>query len=240
MKKFKKYALFGFLWVVFFSLMMSPGSFAAEDQGAFRAGERIKFGVYSSGIRTGSGELVYHGLKDRGSGMFQHIAFNVTTLSVRDQDIIYGTSDFGYPVRVERKVRLFGRDEEIIENYAPDHRSVALKKSVHGKEVPDQVIESDEGLGNVLLLLYNLRNDKELKIGQVYKIVLPTQKFDLRVKDRRRLKTPLGVFDAFYLESQPAKYRIWMSSREDRLPLRIQGLIAGGMMYLLATEVSYS
>lgn len=214
---------------------------AAEVKSAFRQGERIKFGVYSAGIKTGSGELVYYGCEDySGYGAVQHIAFKVTTFSVRDEDIIFGTPDFRFPVRVERKIRLFGKDEQIFEDYAPNHRSVTLKKSVQGKGVPDQIINSDADLGNVLLLLYNLRNDRELREGKIYKIILPTQKFDLFVKDKRRIKTPMGVFEAFYLVSHPAKYRIWLSVQEDRLPLRIQGLVAGGMMYLLAAEVSHS
>ncbi|HAJ56571.1 MAG TPA: hypothetical protein DCL35_02250 [Candidatus Omnitrophica bacterium] len=211
---------------------------SALPKNAFPDGERIKFGVYSTAIKVGSGELYYKGVSAVDGKKAQEIAFKVATFSVTDEDKIFGTLDFGSPLKVERKVRVFGRDEVISEVYASDRRSVTISKSVDGKAPETLEIKTAYELNNVLLLLYNLRNDQGLKVGKSYKITLPTQNFELFVKDIRRLKTPLGTFKAFYLESKPAKYRIWLSPEPGRLPLRIQGLVAGGMLYLVATEVS--
>ncbi|MBI5873428.1 MAG: DUF3108 domain-containing protein [Candidatus Omnitrophica bacterium] len=204
----------------------------------FNSGELIKFGVYSAGIRVGSGELHYKGLVEEGTRKVQHVIFKVTTFSVNDEDNVFGTLDFASPVRVERKIRILGKDETIFESYAENKRSVTISKSVDDKKSESQVINTKDGMNNVLLLLYKLRNDKELKPGKSYKITLPTQNFELLVKSMRKIKTSLGVFNAYYLESNPPKYRIWLSPEPDRLPLRIQGLVAGGMLYLVATEVT--
>ncbi len=204
----------------------------------FKVGERVKFGVYSAGIKVGSGELSYKGVVDFGKNKVQEVNFKVSTFSVNDSDTVFGTLDFSNPVHVERKIRLFGKDEMISEDYSNDRKSVTISKRVDEGEPEIQKITVDDELTNVLLLLFKLRNDSELKIGKAYKITLPTQNFELFVKDNRRLKTQLGVFDTFYFESNPPKYRIWLKNDHNRLPLRIQGLVAGGMLYLVATEVS--
>jgi hypothetical protein len=255
MNKTLKY-IFLLLFFVFASLQVkNAGCQATEKQNkyavlpqddiyspvnVFNTGEYIKFGVYSAGIRVGSGELHYEGAVEEGSQKVQHIIFKVTTFSVNDEDNVFGTLDFASPVRVDRKIRLFGKDETIFESYAENKRSVTISKSVDDKKIESQVINTKDGMNNVLLLLYKFRNDKELSVGKSYKITLPTQNFDLLVKSMRKIKTPLGTFNAYYLESKPPKYRIWLSSEPDRLPLRIQGLVAGGMLYLVATEVIHN
>lgn len=244
-----------FLLVVFFGLLVfqfrefgcfaldhkastvSPG-LQAKEPNVFQPGERIRFGVYSTAIKVGSGELIYKGPVAREGKLLQNVVFKVSTISVRDEDSVYGSLDFTSPVRVERSIRIFGNDELIQEDYAKDYRSVLISKSVNGAAPVEQTLSSEENLGNILLLIYKLRNINELKDGGPYKIVLPTQTFELYVKKNRKIKTPLGLFDAIYLESKPSKYRIWLKDAPDRLPLRIQGLVAGGMLYLVATEVS--
>jgi hypothetical protein len=76
-----------------------------------------------------------------------------------------------------------------------------------------------------------------MTVGKVYKIVLPTQRLDLIVKDIRRLRVPLRESEVFYIESVPAKYKIWLSCDKNKTPLRIQGLISVGSVYLAATNV---
>lgn len=204
----------------------------------FPDNEKIKFGVYSNGLKVGSGELFYGGLKIEEGDRLQRVLFQVSTLSVKDREDIRGTIDFSAPVRVSRSVRLFGRDESIQEVFSPDYRHVQIRKSVDGKDAPDVNISSDKEFGHVLLFLYRLRNDKDLAPGKVYDVNLPTQRFKMKVVDTRVLRSPLGRHQTFYLESSPPKYKIWLKTTPDRLPVRIQGLIGAGLMYLAATEVT--
>lgn len=246
-----------FLAALFFLLLQnfcSIAGYAAEDResvssqkeattaeriapNVFKNQETVKFGIFSGGVRVGSGRLSYLGASAADGNLFQHIRFQATTFSVVDREDVYGTPDFASPARVERYVKLLGRKERIVENYARDARSVIIKKNLNGRDLPAQKIASSDPLHNVLLLLYKIRSERDLKVGSVFKIVLPTQKFDLIVRGKRKIKVPLGLFEAFYLESRPAKYRIWLSTAKDRVPLRIQGLVAGGGTYLAATEI---
>lgn len=211
---------------------------SAVPQNTFPDREKLFFGVYSNGIRAGQGEMFYAGIDQKAGTPLQRLLFRVSTFSVKDEEDILGTIDFRAPVRVSRSVRVFGKAESIQETYAPDRRSVTIRKTINGRVSPDNKIVSAQDLGNVLLLLYRLRNDPFLAIGQSYDINLPTQQFKLRVVDKRMLKSPLGRYEAFYLESTPPKFKIWLKTTPDRLPLRIQGLIAGGMLYLATTRVA--
>ncbi len=203
----------------------------------FKDKEKIKFGAYSKGIKIGSGSLVYLGAETLEKEEVQHIVLEVSTFSLRDKEGIFATPDFAKPVKVERDLRVLGKNESIVEAYSPDKKTVTVTKRVDGGQPTAQVIKSQESLDNVILFIYRLRNDEELKVGKIYKINLPTQKFDLIVKDIRKIKVPLGSFEAYFLESSPAKYKIWLSSQKERTPLRIQGLMASGLVYLAAISV---
>lgn len=228
----KKLSLYIFL---FLFALSAPA--ASLEPNVFKNKEEIRFKVYSSGIRIGSGYIIYHGVENFEGQDVQHITFQINTLSVRDKEEVYGTLDFSAPIRVNRSIRLFGSNEIITETYAPDKRSVTLSKIADSAPPKINIIKSDKVLTNILLLIYKLRNDSKLRENGIYKINLPTQTFDLQVQKNRKIKVPLGSYESFYLESTPAKYRIWLATTPERIPVRIQGLVAGGMMYLAATEI---
>jgi hypothetical protein len=229
---FKKIILYIFLFVV-----VSSVAIASPVPNVFKNKEEIRFKVFSSGIRIGSGYIIYHGVENFEGQEVQHITFQINTLSVQDKEEVYGTLDFSAPIHVKRYIRLFGNNESISETYAPDKKSVILSKIVDSAPPKIDIIKSDKELTNVLLLIYKLRNDNKLKEEASYKINLPTQTFDLKVQKNRKIRVPLGTYESFYLDSTPSKYRIWLATTPERIPVRIQGLVAGGMMYLAATEI---
>jgi hypothetical protein len=229
---FKKISLYIFLFVV-----VSSAAIASPVPNVFKNKEEIRFKVFSNGIRIGSGYIIYHGVENLDGQEVQHITFQMSTFSVKDKEEVYGTVDFSAPIRVNRSIRLFGSDEIITETYASDRRSVIISKSVDGAPAKVNTIKSDKELTNVLLLIYKLRNNNKLGEKSAYKINLPTQTFDLHVQKNRKIRVPLGTYESFYLDSTPPKYRIWLAATPDRIPVRIQGLVAGGMMYLAATEI---
>jgi hypothetical protein len=128
----------------------------------------------------------------------------------------------------------------IKETYAPGNKSVVISKSVNGQTEQSETISSERDLENVLLTIYGLRNDPQLAVGRTYAVNLPTQRFELIVKSKTSIKVPLGKFQVFYIESQPSKYKIWMTDDEKRIPVRIQGLVSFGMVYLAATAIEPS
>jgi len=209
-----------------------------ETDNVFKKGESLIFGVYSRGIKVGSGKLVYHGIETINGLDLQHITFSASTFSVKDEDDVYGTLDFSSPVVVRRNVRVFGRQENIVEQYSPDRKTVRISKTINGVIQPEATLVSKEPMTNVLLLVYALRNEKNLHEGSLFRIVLPTQAFDLKARALRKIRVPKGIFNTHYFESTPSKYKLWLDSGKEKLPARIQGLAAGGMMYLALINVS--
>jgi len=217
----------------------TPVKAAVPPQESVFKGEVITFGVYSGGVfKVGSGRLELKGLIEERGEVCQHVDFKAESLSVNDREVVLGRHDFSSPVRVVRDVRVFGRDEDIVERYSADARHVDIDKKVEGRKAESIVIDSQKPLGNVLLLIYRLREDPDLSVGKTYDIDLPTASFKLSVVEKKPIKVPLGRFEAFYVESMPKKYRIWLAADSRRLPLKIQGLVAGGMAYLAATSVN--
>ncbi len=203
----------------------------------FKDKETLIFNAYSNGIMSGEGRLVYHGVTELDNGRLQRVTLSVQALSMKDDEEIFGSEDFSAPVKVIRQVRVFGRDESIVETYAPDRKSVVIEKSVNGEARPALTLKTDYELGNLLLMLYRIRSSKEMNIGDSYRFSLPTQEFDLFIKAKRRVKVPMGTYDAFILESRPSKYVIWISVDEERIPLRIKGMVPLGLVYLAIAKV---
>lgn len=203
----------------------------------FPVGEKITFGVYSNGIKVGNGSLLYQEAAEVKAGSEEHIVFSVSSFMVKDTDHVYGDFQKALPFRVQRAVRVAGRQEEIVEQYGKDNKSVVIQKTDKKGAVSSQTISSNSTLNNVLLLLYRLRIDEQLSVGKTYMVNLPTQTFTLTVKDKRKIKVPLGVFDAFYLESLPPKYKIWLADDARRTPLRLQGVITPGIAYLATIDI---
>lgn len=209
----------------------------AVQENVFEAGESISFGIFSYGIRVGSGSLIYKGPVSEDGRFYQHVIFQASSFSIKDEEDILGTEDFSYPVRVKRDIRRLGKNEVILEDYSDDRKSVVVEKAIDGKKEPVSAIKKEKELQNILLLIYNLRNSPMLDVGQTYDIQLPTIGITLEVKRRVNIKVPLGKQEAFYIESIPAKYRIWLGSDKKRIPVKIQGVVGAGMVYLAATEV---
>jgi len=129
--------------------------------------EKVKFGIYSNGIRVGSGLLSHFGVVELDSKKVQKINLQVSTFSILDREMVYSVLDFSQPVKVERYVRMFGKTEEIDEHYSKDAKEVNLTKSVNGVKSEPLTLRSDESFANVLALIYKLRNDQTLAQGKV-------------------------------------------------------------------------
>ena len=89
-----------FLSVGIFSF--APGSGQASmgrSENVFGANETVKFGVYSNGIKVGSGEISYKGLVDLNKNKAQNIILKVSTFSLQDKENVFSSEDFSSPVR---------------------------------------------------------------------------------------------------------------------------------------------
>lgn len=93
-------------------------------------------------------------------------------------------------------------------------------------------IKSSEKINNIILLLYQLRFKKGYMIGDRLEFNLPTKKLAMLADSQKRIDVPNGSFNSIYFRSIPAKFKVWIKSDKDYIPLRIQGAIGFGRTYL--------
>ena len=201
----------------------------------FSVGEKLNYFIYSAGIRVGNASITYLGKQDLGGAAQDVILVQVKAPGFSDRDIIYGDIETFSPTKVERQIKLFNEDIEIIEEYRKDKKEVFITRE--GKKTTTQKIISDNKIGNIILLLYHFRSNKDKhKIGERISFNLPTQKLEMFVDKDTAIKVPAGEFQAIFVKSDPARFKVWFRG-SDRIPLRIQGAIGFGNTYLDLKEV---
>jgi len=201
----------------------------------FPVGEKLKYFIYSAAIKVGEANITYLGKKDIKGITRDVVMVEAKAPGFIDVDIIYGDINNISPVRVERKIKLFGENMDIIEEYDEDGKQVVITKIARKTTI--QRIATQDKINNVILLLYHVRsNNYKYGIGEKFKFNLPTQKLEMQVEKNADIKVPLGKFPTIFVKSIPSRFKVWFKS-DDKLPLRIQGAIGFGNTYLDLKEV---
>ncbi|OQX52926.1 MAG: hypothetical protein B5M48_04360 [Candidatus Omnitrophica bacterium 4484_213] len=176
----------------------------------FRKGETVSYRVQWKGIHIGSAKLIFG----------DEIILQTHTLNFKDIERIKGDADY-YPLEVSRDIRLFGRSIQILEKYDQKKRSVEILRKTAGR-TSRQVISSDAKIHHPILLIYYFRS-QELKLGESWMINLPLAgKYKMEVTKLEKIKTPVGKYLAYRIESFPSEIKFWISADERRLPLKIE------------------
>ena len=68
-------------------------------------------------------------------------------------------------------------------------------------------------------------------------MALPTKDLKIQLMRQEMLKIGDKSYDSYYLESQPARYKIWFDASSDKWPLRITGTI--GFINSVMTMTGY-
>lgn len=202
----------------------------------FRIGERLKYGIYSAGIKVGDAIITYLGKKELDGIMLDCISLEAKAPGFYDFEKIYGEIKTSSPIRIERRIRLFGRNEYIIEEYNQKENLLSIIKSP--SKMNKQLIKSQEKFNNIILLLYHFRYMKSYKLEDQLQFNLPTKKLKIFVDKETKIKIPMGEFDSLFVRSIPAQFKVWFRNDGDSIPLRIQGVIGFGNTYLALIDVN--
>ncbi len=177
---------------------------------SFGKDETIFYRVQWKGIRVGSAKLIFG----------DEIILQTNALNFKDIEKIKKDAEY-YPLEVKRDIRIFGRSIQILEKYDQEKKKIEIFKKTSGK-ISKQIINSDAKIHHPILLIYYCRQQK-LQLGKSWMINLPLSgKYEMRVTKLERIKTPLGKYLAYCIESFPAKIKLWISADEKRLPLKIE------------------
>lgn len=216
--------------LIMMSLMWAGGIgvlWAGEPWAPFVKGERIEYSIRKMGVKAGEATLTFGGATQLDGKPAVLIIFKATAINFWDEEKIYIDPQTFLPIRVERDVNLWGKKEKIIENYLPSANGVKITKKAGNKTV-EQVISKPGQLDNIYGFIYRYRRDGQFKIGDTLQMALPTQDVKLSLVEKEQLKAGNAVYDTYFMESNPKKYRVWFDSGERRIPLRIDGAVGFG------------
>lgn len=210
--------------VFLLSLFVFTQPLSAQEIYPFRSGEEIEYDIIKFRMKVGSASLKYHGEIKLDGQEALLIYFTATAPKFFDQEKIYLDPLTFKPIRVDRDLDIFGKQEQISEFYSQDNGLVRIVKKSKG-ETSTQMIEKKQRLDNIYGFLYKIRAGKDFSSKQGYQLNLPTTEVTVTFKEKIALKVADQKFHAYYLESVPKQYKIWFDQGAQKIPLRIEGAL---------------
>jgi len=208
-----------------FLVILSAGSFA----GVIRPGEKIHYKIVQLGLSTGEASLTYLGSRMYHKQKTVLIIFQAKGFKFFDEERIFVDPKTMFPLFVERNLNIFGNRERITEEYSKDHVKITKGKN-------QQVIEKDGDIDNIYAFIYRYRQMGQFHINDSFVLHLPTKDVPIKLIRKDTLDVALKRYKVFYMESNPANYRIWFDTSEKKIPLRISGAIKMAHTVMVMTQ----
>ena len=193
----------------------------------FRPGETIQYDIKKLKMRVGQASLTFHGLVSIDGQSALLITFTGKGLKFFDEEKIYVDPRTFLPQRVERDLNIFGKKERIVEHYNARDGTVRIVKTARGKTT-EQVIKRSVPVDNIYCFIFRYRAMGKFAAGESIQIHLPTKDVQFQVQDTRDLGLEEKKVAAYYMQSDPAQYRVWFDTGARKVPLRIDGAIGFG------------
>lgn len=187
-----------------------------------RAGEEIVYEVKLGKISLGEAKFKHSGKVDLQGRAVNLLVLETRVINFLDKENIYSDPESMLPVRIERSISSFLKKEQIIENYDQLNYQVTITKN-NGKNPPKQlVIKRDGVIHNAVLFPYSVRDLPDLAVGREFILNLPNRTLRVSLVSIESLKIGHKVFQAFRFESTPKQIAVWISTDEQRIPLKIE------------------
>jgi hypothetical protein len=212
--------------LVFLLCLSCTAAFAQNDLNDF-IGEKITYSIKQTGIKAGEAVLSYEGPATKEDKEYVLIVFKADGMNFFDLEKIYADPQTLLPKIVERDLNIFGKKEQITEYYESAAGKVRVVKTAKGK-TSEQVISKKGDLDNIYCFIYRYRRDADPKPGASIAINLPTVDLQLKLKENTKLSAAGKKYDAVFIQSEPAKYKMWFDTGKQKIPLRIDGAVGIG------------
>jgi hypothetical protein len=225
-RNFKVICIFVFFLSLSFSLYPSQGL-----KQRLNGLEEIHYNISFNGIPSGYIVWKYQGQDSIENRKVDVLVVESDTNILKFLDLvsfekIYLDGQTHLPVRVERKIKLFGSKETIEEEYNQDEGEVVLTRKKKGKVVKKEVYKQDTPIHNILDLLYFFpkRIKLEDKKGKWLTFNLPNQKVQIKFHSKRKISIDGKKREAYFLVGKGAKrFNLWLSL-DEKIPLRLDFL----------------
>ena len=205
----------------------------------FAKGETIVYTIKKMGVKSGETRLVFEGQVEVQGQAAYLINFSADALNFHDHEKIYLDVQTFLPIRVERDV-VWGKKEKIVEHYDQKKHEVRIVKTVKGRTT-EQVIKKDRPMENLYGFIYRYRKEGKFILGDALRMNLPTANVKLKLSKMDKVKLDgvgRGPTDqqTFFMESEPAKYKVWFDTAGKKVPLRIDGAVGFGSTSMVMRE----
>lgn len=201
-----------------------------EKQMPDYVGEEIVYDVKMGAVKIGT-SVFHHQERTTLSGVdAQLIVFTTKAVQINDTETIWADTKEFLPLRVERDIRMWPKHERITEIYDQKAHVLDIIRPNGGNPQTSRIVKGGP-IHNAILLPYQVRRVDKLTPGWAMKVALPTQEFEITLKSIEEVTVPAGTFTAFYFESDPERFAIWISADDRRIPVKIRG--SGGLNYTM-------
>ena len=188
----------------------------------FTKGERLTYEVRYKNFMIGKSILTFHGQTELGGKKVYHITFFTRIPSFKDTEQLYADKDTFLPLEVHRTIKkTVGFSDRIYEKYDQESFRVDIKQKsmLRSKNFS---IEKDSAIHNAILLTYYYRTMEDPDSRDRFKITLPTVEFEVIFEGKEVIETPLGEYLAYVFTSIPPRFKLWLSTDKERIPLKIE------------------
>ena len=206
-------------------LLVSYPSAGRSQAAPFSQGERLVYAIKKMGVKAGEATLTYAGAQRLEDKNVELIVFTANAANFYDEEKIYVDPQTFRPVQVVRDLNIWGKKEKITEYY--EAGKVRIVKNAGGK-TEEQIIQKNDALDNLYGFIYRYRRDGRFQIGESLQMNLPTQDVTIKLANMDQIKAGGGTHTAYYMQSDPKKYKVWFDSSPQRIPLRIDGAVGFG------------
>ena len=193
------------------------------------SGEEIVYDVKMGSMKIGTSTFRHEGRMQLDGKTMERVVFVTKVVQVNDTETIWADPADFLPARVERDIMMWPKHEKIIEVYDQAGYTLDISKS-NGQEAVIRIIRKSP-IHNAILLPYHVRRVEKLEPGWSMNVVLPTQEFKINLVGTEEVQVPAGTFKAYYFESEPKRFSIWISADERRIPVKIKG--SSGLNYTM-------
>ena len=150
----------------------------------------------------------------------------LSLLNLTSSEKVFLDSENYLPLKVERDVTMFGKQEIIEEIYDQENGQVIIKRT--GEQKKTETYTQDKPIHNILALLYFFPDNISFEKGKWNYFNLPTNKIKIKMVKERKLKVGKKEVDTYFLLGRGAKrFSLWLD-KKTMFPLRIEFIFPVG------------
>ncbi|MDP2654807.1 MAG: DUF3108 domain-containing protein [Candidatus Omnitrophota bacterium] len=206
------------------------------EETVFFSGETIRYSIKKVGVKAGEATLTFLGAKEVSGQKVLEIVFKAKAGNLYDGEERIFVDPVTYrPVQVHRDLHVFGKKEKILEFYDKETGRVRIVKTAGGKTT-EQVIEKEQPLDNLYGFIYRYRREGRFDPEEKIAMNLPTTDVLIQLKEKVQIKAGGQVYQAYHMQSDPQKYRVWFDAGPQRIPLRIDGAVGFGNTVMIMNQ----